>query len=902
MDEQVQKRNDRRWFDLPPLFLTLAICCLLFSFGCNGPNPSGNTDTSTPAGLENGGISGLVYGTNAVPIASAVVEAGGRQAISASSGRYLLFPLSAGDYRLTARATGYQPTIKDGVRILAGQITENVRVDLVTSTASAAADFQIKTVSPLFGTDGDEISIIGTGFGTVPGRVTVNGKDASVTDWNSKNDGLIRIRLPAEVETGPVRVIISGQESHELPAITFFAKPIAIEAKPPTARAGAFVAILGRNFHEVGGFNTVKLNGRTCLVREVRSTREIVVEIPVGAESGLLDVSIQSDIYQLAGISTARVTIPPELVHLSPKRSLPGVPLTIYGRNFGTDRTAVKVQLGAVKTLGPGDLTSFSSTRMTFLAPTTAIVPEGTSVSIRVLINDSPSDTALTWTSYNTALTTISNYGIYEFSTVSNANTLHLAKLDNSSRIAFVNILAGDGSLSLAGSFSYTLTALLGGNTESVPTLPGASILPDRRASLVGFSKALPDRGPEIRAWAREQALAAGLPATPAPDRSSMRFSIADPAPATTSFWMINFASANPNSADNDVLASASLVASSGRVLVYLDLATDTAVTASEAAQAAAWYDAIYATLATGCWDGLSSPPEGNVDAQPRVVLLLTPQINRGVSGNLNVLGYFNPRDKRPELAHSAGTEIIYLWDRLLRTNSSDFQGVIAHELQHMMYYNQKRGTTTTTWIEEGLSVFAQQLVGFGFPQGLPTPVDQVLTYLQAPQKISLNNWPSDAGLGNYGMSYLFIQYLFEQYGGFTAIQALERDSGRKGFDEVTSQVTHTQLQTFFSAWGLALFCDDLGLATTLPGYSSTVHQYRDLDLRKKFAGVTGLSHLTLNEEPVLNRFMAISGHGFDVFQYVGGNGGDLEVSIPAIPVDTNSFRTWVIYYPAPTQ
>ncbi|MFZ2961416.1 MAG: carboxypeptidase regulatory-like domain-containing protein [Candidatus Ozemobacteraceae bacterium] len=873
--------------------------------GCGGINPSdgGGSTSNVPIDLTAGGIAGTVLASDTGPLSGAVVEAGGKQATTATDGRFLLQPLSAGDYRLTSRASKYIPTVIEGVRVTAGIITEGVRVNMLTQSATASADFSVKALNPAFGTDGDEIGVIGVGFGQVPGKIRVAGKEAFVTDWNSKDDGFVRIRLPVEVETGPVHAVINGRESAEIPPVTFTAKPIALEAVPPTAKPGMLVALIGRNFHEVAAFNKVTLNGRACFVRTATPLR-LEIELPSTAETGLLEIRIESDQYQLDGISTARVTLPPTLLHLSPKRSLSDVPLILYGTNFGTDRNAISLKLNDGRTLGPTYISAFSSTRMTLNQPEGGLASAGKSVQIRVAVNGSLSEQSMTYTGYDKTLTTLTNYGFYDFTTVSTAQTLHLAKLSATDCIAFVSVFAGDGTTDLAGSFSYTLTAILGGNTTAVPALPGNSQRP--AVTYQPSHERYRDVGRELREWEAGRA-GGGSGRTSFSQRPASLLSVAEPAPATLTFWMADLNATPVGDPTKDVLATGTLVASGVHSLVYLDIASDTVLTVSEAVLAADWFDSIYATLATGCWDGFSIPPEGNVDTQTRVVLFLSPQLNRGNAASLVVLGYFNPRDKKVTQNHSAGTEILYLWDKKLKTNATDFQGVMAHELQHMMFYNQKGGDGAV-WIDEGLSVFAQQLVGFGFPQGQPTPVSQVAAYLRTPQTVSLNHWNADVGLESYGMSYLFIQYLYERCGGFAAIRRLERNNGTAGFDDVLTNVIRspdttvptTDLRSFFTEWGLALYCDELFASgtTNLSGYRADIHRYRDLELRKKFANVLGLRHLTMNEEPAMMKNLYIAGYGFDVVEYQGGNGGDLEVSIPAVPVnDGKTFKTWVLYY-----
>jgi len=377
---------------------------------------------------------------------------------------------------------------------------------------------------------------------------------------------------------------------------------------------------------------------------------------------------------------------------------------------------------------------------------------------------------------------------------------------------------------------------------------------------------------------------------------------IGNPAPSSATFWLIDFSGANPSDPLTDVLATATLAATGTHCLIYLDNATDTVVVPSDAEKVALWFDGIYESLATACWDGVSNPPEGNIDAQPRILLLMTHQINRGSTSSLNVLGYFNPRDRVPAQTHSAGTEILYLWDQAF-SSQNDFKGVLAHELQHMMYDNQK-GNQGVDWLNEGLSVWAQGVVGYGFPQGTPTPVSYVSDYLRQPNTVSLNHWPTDAGLKNYGISYLFVQYMFDRCNGYSAIRLLEKGNSEIGFSDIQTYVlplaspTTPNSEIFFDDFCMALYCDNLGIPRTTPGLNFAAWNFSSVDLRTAFSGVIGLRHLTFDENPVITRNFDMLGFGADAIEYSGGNGGDLEVTIGS-PPNAAGYRLWVAYYSA---
>jgi hypothetical protein len=83
-------------------------------------------------------------------------------------------------------------------------------------------------------------------------------------------------------------------------------------------------------------------------------------------------------------------------------------------------------------------------------------------------------------------------------------------------------------------------------------------------------------------------------------------------------------------------------------------------------------------------------------------------------------------------------------------------EGVIAHELQHLVH--DYADPDEISWVNEGLADFAIFLNGY--PSG-----GSHVTYQQVfHRETSLTRWAG--GLENYGASYTFFQYLWEQAGG----------------------------------------------------------------------------------------------------------------------------------------
>lgn len=106
-----------------------------------------------------------------------------------------------------------------------------------------------------------------------------------------------------------------------------------------------------------------------------------------------------------------------------------------------------------------------------------------------------------------------------------------------------------------------------------------------------------------------------------------------------------------------------------------------------------------------------------------------------------------------------------------------DYEGTFAHEYQHLLEYY--AGPGETTWLNEGLSDYAQTVTGYSdttLPHGDPG-ADSHLTCFQGflgsdsfpycGAENSLTRWDDqpNEGLADYGAAYSFVTYLADQFG-----------------------------------------------------------------------------------------------------------------------------------------
>ncbi|GAA0597858.1 hypothetical protein GCM10009001_12480 [Virgibacillus siamensis] len=112
--------------------------------------------------------------------------------------------------------------------------------------------------------------------------------------------------------------------------------------------------------------------------------------------------------------------------------------------------------------------------------------------------------------------------------------------------------------------------------------------------------------------------------------------------------------------------------------------------------------------------------------------------------------------------------------------NANLYEGTVAHEYQHLIHAD--NDADEETWINEGMSDFAEYLVGYGHPEG------HVQSFAEKPEN-SLVAW-EDQGprevLADYGNAYLFQLYLNDHFGGKSFIQDLAKNKkpGIKGVND----------------------------------------------------------------------------------------------------------------------
>jgi hypothetical protein len=257
---------------------------------------------------------------------------------------------------------------------------------------------------------------------------------------------------------------------------------------------------------------------------------------------------------------------------------------------------------------------------------------------------------------------------------------------------------------------------------------------------------------------------------------------------------------------------------------------------------------------------------ESDIDGNGVVVVLLTQHVN-ALSPDCNttgrvILGYFFGADLLPKGSGNPGSnegEVFYglvpdptnpACDISEAFARSHLPATFIHEFQHMISFNQHvlvaGGDAEVTWLNEGLSHFAEELGGRQVPDvecpNSPSCFNELIVqgdlsnafdYLSSPEDFFLIEPGNSTGkLEERGANWLFVRWLTDQ---FATVPILGTDFTRRleatsltGSANVEAQ-TGADFSTLVGEWQLANYLDDLpGFTDPTSRLSYTSWNFRD--------------------------------------------------------------------------
>ena len=308
---------------------------------------------------------------------------------------------------------------------------------------------------------------------------------------------------------------------------------------------------------------------------------------------------------------------------------------------------------------------------------------------------------------------------------------------------------------------------------------------------------------------------------------------------------------------DSFAQATATAKVVGNRVAIYVDDATPNAYTSADLINVGSLFDSHLYPIDTTAFGR-----ESDLDANSVVIVLLTPEVNK-LSPNCNstgsiILGFFFGLDLLPSRQHSNAGEVFYgLVPGTITPGCSVSEAeavqslppVFIHEFQHMISFNQhvlvRGGTSEDTWLNEGLSHYAEELGGENIPDNLCQPafpncesqfngenIANAYRYLDSLENHFLVEPGTSTGtLPERGANWLVVRWLVDHFAttlpqGTDLTRKLDQTSlvGAANVQAVTGQ----DFSLLVSQWQLANYL------TNLPGFTPSTPRlaYTTLDLR----------------------------------------------------------------------
>ena len=280
-------------------------------------------------------------------------------------------------------------------------------------------------------------------------------------------------------------------------------------------------------------------------------------------------------------------------------------------------------------------------------------------------------------------------------------------------------------------------------------------------------------------------------------------------------------------------------------ILLYVDtLSPQPGFTSTQLQNFGGYFDRTLYPIDTTAFGGPS-----DIDGNGRVIMLLSPVVNGDTptstcSSSGYIAGFFDTDDfdgpsntisNQGEIFYSIVPDpnAVYSCAHSVASLGEAIGATYVHELQHLISYSQHvvlgSGTPASSWLDEGLSIVAEELGSLYFEQKCPPPscrtnASQIFPdssqgfvegflydsyqYALLPDTASLTL--HDDGYGGFswrGGDWLLMRWLGDQFG--TGIYKQMERGPANGLADI-EQVTGQSFLSLFSDFGLSLYTDSL--------------------------------------------------------------------------------------------
>ncbi len=395
-----------------------------------------------------------------------------------------------------------------------------------------------------------------------------------------------------------------------------------------------------------------------------------------------------------------------------------------------------------------------------------------------------------------------------------------------------IALTSGAGTVTTSGvSGPFSIRVALHSAQASAPAspMPSSARVSSRRESVpTAFHNMLRERERQLSATPGNRIFAPAAPALIAP-------------PIVGSEATFNVCKTTACNTFDPVTAIARSVG--GKVAIYLDktVPTEDPLQQSDLDELARTFDVYHHPIDVAAFGN-----ESDLDANGVVVVLLTDAVNALTPDCTNgrILGYFWGGDMLT-ITGSNRAEIFYAMvpapndgscTGATRKNTLDrLKPTLIHEFQHMISFNQhalvRGGPSEVTWLNEGLSHFAEELGGTLIPNAECVGFSSCRSQYTSGDLFNAYDYLSDTE-GHYlvypggstgtleerGAAWLFVRWLADQFGsdanGSNVTRALV-NTQQQGAANVAA-VTGQPFESLVAEWMLAVYTDDLTGFTAL--------------------------------------------------------------------------------------
>lgn len=258
------------------------------------------------------------------------------------------------------------------------------------------------------------------------------------------------------------------------------------------------------------------------------------------------------------------------------------------------------------------------------------------------------------------------------------------------------------------------------------------------------------------------------------------------------------------------------------------------------------------------------------IDKDTKITILLHPMLNGHG-------GYGNTADEYPkvQIPLSNEREMIYLNTQYL--NTSYAKSFLAHELVHLITFNQKNkefGLSEDVWLNEARAEYAPTFLGYDDVYEGSNLQRRVMDFLDKPSD-SLTEWretPAD-----YGVVNMFTQYLVDHYGVQILAESMQkRQVGIESINTVLSQLGfQDNFAKIFTNWTIAVLVNNCQISEKYCYFNQNLKNFRMIPLMNylPFVGESTLSVTNTTKDWAGNWYKFIGGQGKLKIEFAGSSG-----------------------------